>query len=131
MFGTVEGADCVVQDVKPKGKGKVKKRAADDGGGMSQAALSLINDFAIEYAKSGRSTCPACQQKIPKDEIRVQKKVYDTEVGQKFGGQALSYHVDCFAQMRTELGWLASADLFPGFKGLSKDDRASVLATLP
>lgn len=115
--------------MKAKGKGKGKKRAADEG--ISLATLALINDFGIEYAKSGRSSCPGCFQKIPKDEIRVKKISHDTEIGMKYGGQAISYHVDCFAQMRTELGWLASAELLPGFKQLSKDDAATVLKAIP
>lgn len=119
----------VVPEAKAKGKGKGKKRAADEG--TSKAAMALINDFSIEYALSGRSSCPACLQKIPKDEIRIKKVAHDTEIGMKYGGQAISYHVDCFAQMRTELGWLASAELLPGFDNLSKSDRATVLKALP
>lgn len=41
----------------------------------------------------------------------------------KFGGQAIWHHVECFAQLRSELGWFESADKLPGFKGLSKDDQ--------
>lgn len=112
-----------------KAKGKGKKRAADEG--TSKATLALINDFSIEYASSGRSSCPGCFQKIPKDEIRIKKIAHDTEIGMKFGGQAISHHVECFAQLRTELGWLASAELLPGFDLLSKDDKATVLKALP
>lgn len=125
MLGS--SVSCVVPEAKVKGKGK--KRAADEG--TSKATLALINDFSIEYALSGRSTCPACIQKIPKDEIRIKKVAHDTEIGMKYGGQAISYHVDCFAQLRTELGWLASAELLPGFKQLSKDDKGTVLKALP
>lgn len=120
---------CVVPE--PKAKGKGKKRAANEGGTSKAALVQLIKDFSIEYAKSGRSTCPGCLQKIPKDEIRIKKIAHDTEIGMKFGGQAISYHVDCFAQMRTELGWLASADILPGFTDLSKADKANVLKSIP
>lgn len=117
---------------EPKSKGKGKKRgaAAADGATSSKSA-QMLNDFGIEYAKSGRSSCPGCFQKIPKDEIRIKKIVYDTEVGMKYGGQPLYHHVECFAQLRTELGWLESATLLPGFNVLSKDDRKLVTTQLP
>lgn len=112
---------------EPKGKGKGKKRA----GPTSKLSAKLLNDFGIEYAKSGRAACPGCFLKISKDEIRIKKTVYDTEVGMKFGGQALWHHVECFAQLRTELGWLETAELLPGFNALSKDDQQMVLKHIP
>lgn len=49
----------------------------------------------------------------------------------KFGGQASWHHVDCFAQLRSELGWYESGDKLPGFKTLDKDDQAAVKKSLP
>lgn len=57
--------------------------------------------------------------------------VYDTEVGKKFDGQDISYHIDCFALLCPELGWLKSADLLPGFDELAEEDRAIALTNLP
>lgn len=59
----------------------------------------VINDFGVEYAKSGRSLCCGCQVKIMKDEVRVKKVFYDTEVGMKFGGQPFWHHLDCFSKV--------------------------------
>lgn len=116
----------------PKGKGKGKKRAggddATDGGGLSSA---LLKDFGIEYAASGRAACPACFLKISKDELRIRKTVYDTEVGMKFGGQAKWHHVECFAQLRAELGWFESGEVLPGFSKLKKDDKVTVKKHIP
>lgn len=120
-------ASCVLPEPKGKGKGKAKKRSADDGA----TSVQLINDFGVEYAKSARSTCPGCFQKICKDEVRIKKIVYDTEVGMKYGGQAIYHHVECFAQLRSELGWLASGEVLPGFKALSEEDRAKVKEHIP
>lgn len=107
------------------GKGKGKKRAGgnDKAGGSS---AQLLNDFGVEYAVSSRSTCPACELKISKDEVRIKKVLHDTEIGMKFGGQASWHHVECFAQLRSELGWYASGEDLPGFKQLSKEDKAVV-----
>lgn len=126
-INSAASSSCVVPEDKGKGKGKGKKRSANDAGTSNQ----LVNDFAIEYAVSGRATCPGCNQKIPKDEIRIKKTVFDTEVGMKFGGQALWHHIDCFAQLRTELGWFASADMLPGYKLLSKEDKEMAKHTIP
>lgn len=52
----------------------------------------LIKDFGIEYAKSGRAACAGCHLKISKDEVRIKKMLYDTEVGMKFGGQVNSFY---------------------------------------
>lgn len=111
-----------------KSKGKSKKRAASDGGGDEAGAAK---DFGIEYAKSGRAECRGCQMKILKDEVRVKKVSFDSEVGMKYGGQALWHHLDCFEKLRTELGWFAGGDKLPGYAQLSADDQTKVTTTLP
>ncbi|XP_039233262.1 poly [ADP-ribose] polymerase isoform X7 [Drosophila yakuba] len=97
----------------------------------SKAFNLALKDFGIEYAKSSRSTCRGCEQKIIKDLVRLRKTVYDTEVGMKYGGQPLWYHLDCFAQLRSELGWFDSGDNMPGIKSLADDDQAEVKNALP
>lgn len=91
----------------------------------------LIKDFGIEYAKTGRAACAGCHLKIPKDEVRIKKVLYDTEVGMKFGGQAIWHHVECFAQLRSELGWFESADKLPGYDTLSTDDKEIAVKHIP
>lgn len=112
-----------VMAVTESSSNKKKKR--------SNAENSALKDFGIEYAKSGRSACRGCELKILKDQIRVRKTAYDTEVGMKYGGQALWHHVECFAQLRGELGWFASGDCLPGFNGLKAEDKEIVKKSLP
>lgn len=95
------------------------------------AENSAIKDFGLEYAKSGRAACRGCELKILKGQIRIRKTVYDTEVGMKYGGQPLWHHVECFAQLRGELGWFAAGDILPGFKDLSPEDMEIVKKALP
>lgn len=102
---------------------KGNKRSAGEG--------NAIKDFGIEYAKSSRAACRGCEQKILKDQVRIRKTVYTTEVGMKYGGQPLWHHVECFAQLRGELGWLSKGDCIPGFKSLKKDDQTVILKLLP
>ncbi|XP_026467314.1 poly [ADP-ribose] polymerase-like [Ctenocephalides felis] len=113
---------CGSGAIVPDEKGKGKKRAKNIPG---------LSDFGIEYAASSRAACRGCEQKIAKDEIRIKKTVYDTEIGMKYGGQALWHHLECFAKMRTELEYFESGDILPGFKSLSKNDKSEVLKQLP
>ncbi|KAH8324953.1 hypothetical protein KR067_002329 [Drosophila pandora] len=99
-----------------------KKRKGDSG---------PLKDFGIEYAKSGRASCRGCEQKISKDTIRVRKTVYDTEVGMKYGGQPLWHHLECFAQLRSELGWLDSGENMTGFSSLKIEDQREVSRVMP
>lgn len=110
-------------------KGKGKKRSADVS--TSKEMAMLIKDFGIEYAKSGRASCAGCHQKIPKDEVRIKKMAHDTEIGMKFGGQAIWHHVECFAQLRTELKWFETAEKLPGFQDLSKEDKENTKKHIP
>lgn len=114
--------------VVPVAKDKGKKRGADSD---AKAMAMLMKDFGIEYAVSGRAGCAGCHQKIPKDEVRIKKVVHDTEVGMKYGGQAVWHHTECFAQLRSELGWFESAEKLPGFKQLSADDKQTVKKHIP
>ncbi|KAM7363583.1 poly-(ADP-ribose) polymerase [Cochliomyia hominivorax] len=101
------------------------------GGKRSKEESNALKDFGIEYAKSGRAACRGCEQKILKDQIRIRKTVYDTEVGMKYGGQALWHHVECFAQLRGELGWFDTGENLPGFKNLKSEDKSDVKKALP
>ncbi|XP_075970335.1 poly-(ADP-ribose) polymerase [Anticarsia gemmatalis] len=118
---TMESSTGIVMpETKGKGKGSSKKRKAEE------SDVSAVKDFNIEYSKSSRATCKHCEIKICKDEVRVSKTVYDTDVGAKYGGQPLWHHVKCFAEARSELLFFAGGESLPGFKNLSKEDQAMV-----
>lgn len=61
-----------------------------------------------------------------KDEVRICKVVYDTEIGAKYGGQPLWHHVSCFAKQRNELLFFAGGESIPGFDTLKKEDQKIV-----
>ncbi|TMW48487.1 hypothetical protein DOY81_006414, partial [Sarcophaga bullata] len=109
----------------------VSAGSSKKGAKRSKEENIAVKDFGIEYAKSGRASCRGCEQKILKDQIRIRKTVYDTEVGMKYGGQPLWHHVECFAQLRGELGWLDTGENLPGFKTLKSEDKADVKKALP
>ncbi|KAL8175586.1 UNVERIFIED_CONTAM: Poly [ADP-ribose] polymerase 1 [Gekko kuhli] len=108
--------------------------AAGKGGdqeGGSKAEKSL-NDFAAEYAKSNRSTCKGCEQKIEKGQIRISKKMVHPEKPQ-LGMIDNWYHPACFVSRRAELGFLPtfSASQLLGFGLLSAEDKETLKKQLP
>uniref|UniRef100_A0A8C4NRX4 Poly [ADP-ribose] polymerase n=1 Tax=Dicentrarchus labrax TaxID=13489 RepID=A0A8C4NRX4_DICLA len=96
-------------DLRWEDQEKVKKAiesggAAGGKGDQKSGAKGekTLNDFAVEYAKSNRSTCKGCEQKIEKDQIRVSKKTVDPEKPQ-LGLIDRWYHTACFVSRREEL----------------------------
>lgn len=108
----------------PPSTGKGRKRNAAKNGGAS-------GDFKVEYAKSNRSTCKGCDEKIIKPEMRIAKKDYESDEAKKFGGLDRWYHVECFVNLRADLGYYGGADELPGVRALSKVDKQSLKAALP
>lgn len=103
------------------GKGRKRGKANSNGAG----------DFRVEYAKSNKSTCKGCEEKIIKGEMRISKKDYESENARMFGGMDRWYHVECFAKLRADLSYHESGDKLFGVKDLSKEDVQSLKAALP
>lgn len=102
------------------GPSKAKKRKAN-------ADFARLKDFGLEYAKSGRSTCAGCGDKIIKNEVRVFYTSYETEIGKRYGGQNFSHHPACFVEIRDRYNFFLGGDILPGFKTLSKEDQAMIM----
>lgn len=111
-------------NLPPPPSGRGKKRA-------SNAAAGPLRDFLIQYAKSNKSTCIACQERIIQKEIRVSKKDYESENAKRFGGIDRWYHLECFAKVRQDVEFYESGDMLPGKEDLSKDDLKKVKEVLP
>uniref|UniRef100_A0A671NI15 Poly [ADP-ribose] polymerase n=1 Tax=Sinocyclocheilus anshuiensis TaxID=1608454 RepID=A0A671NI15_9TELE len=116
---------------------KVKKAIESGGatGGEQKGAAKgekTLNDFAVEYAKSNRSTCKGCDQKIEKDHIRVSKKTVDPEKPQ-LGLIDRWYHTACFVSRREELLFKPeySAAQLKGFAALRDEDKEELKKRLP
>lgn len=74
---------------------------------------SDANDtFSVQYAKSKRSTCYGCDASIDKDSIRLSRKNYTNKRAQWYGPYDEWYHVDCFCQMKKDLGFFGTAESF-------------------
>lgn len=90
-----------------------------------------LPDFGIEYAREEQNACASCKQNIKKGEIRIMNVVYDVSRITSYDGRAMWYHVICFLGVRSELGWLQSAESFPGFKRLSEEDKETLKNQIP
>uniref|UniRef100_UPI003AB0C0FC poly [ADP-ribose] polymerase 1 isoform X2 n=1 Tax=Centroberyx gerrardi TaxID=166262 RepID=UPI003AB0C0FC len=116
---------------------KVKKAIESGGatGGDQKGGAKgekTLNDFAVEYAKSNRSTCKGCEQKIEKDQIRVSKKTVDPEKPQ-LGLIDRWYHTACFVGRREELAFKPeyNAAQLKGFNALRAEDKEDLKKRLP
>ncbi|XP_057363781.1 poly [ADP-ribose] polymerase 1 isoform X3 [Manis pentadactyla] len=117
---------------------KIKKTAEAGGvtgkgtdGGDSKIEKTL-GDFAAEYAKSNRSTCKGCMEKIEKGQVRLSKKMLDPEKPQ-LGMIDRWYHPGCFVNNREELGFRAeyTASQLKGFGLLTPEDKEALKKQLP
>uniref|UniRef100_A0A8C7GSF7 Poly [ADP-ribose] polymerase n=1 Tax=Oncorhynchus kisutch TaxID=8019 RepID=A0A8C7GSF7_ONCKI len=124
-------------DLRWEDQEKVKKAIETGGaaGGDVKGGAKgekTLNDFAVEYAKSNRSTCKGCEQKIEKDQIRVSKKTIDPEKPQ-LGLIDRWYHTACFVGRREELVFKPeySAAQLKGFNTLRVEDKEELKRRLP
>lgn len=85
----------------------------------------------MEYAKSSKSTCKGCDEKIIKNEVRISKKDYESKEALRFGGLDRWYHLDCFVKLRADLGYNGGGNDLPGIKDLQKEDQENLKKVLP
>ncbi|CAF5030062.1 unnamed protein product, partial [Rotaria sp. Silwood1] len=85
---------------------------------------NATDTFSVQYAKSKRSTCHGCEASIDKDTIRLSRKNYTSGRARHYGPFDEWYHVDCFNQMKKDLGFFGTAESFFGFSDLNNEDQA-------
>jgi len=123
-----EGPGAALVD-KTNTSGKKSKKGK--GGGKGEMVDgTLLQDFRVEYAKSGASTCRTCEEKIPKGEVRIAKKDYDDPKAKMYGPLDRWHMLDCFVKNREELEFFTSGENLAGFNTLGVDDKAKVKAEL-
>ncbi|CAF5093631.1 unnamed protein product, partial [Rotaria sp. Silwood1] len=70
-----------------------------------------VNDtFSVQYAKSNRSTCHSCDKSIDKDTLRLLRTNYTSKRARSYGPTDEWYHVDCFYQMKKNIGFSGNAE---------------------
>ena len=53
--------------------------------GSGKVNKEKLKDFSVEYAKSSRANCVACEKPIEKQDLRVGKKDHTSETAARFG----------------------------------------------
>lgn len=121
---SVLGAATVVSKSsdKDKSKGSSKKSSSKK---REPANASLVNykDFLVEYAKSNRSKCVACELKIDKDTVRVGKLDFAAETQWTGGPVPRWYHIECFVKQQIDLAFFGDITQVEGYNSLEKDDQ--------
>ncbi|CAF1311166.1 unnamed protein product [Rotaria sp. Silwood1] len=84
------------------------------------------NTFSVQYAKSNRSTCHGCHISIDKDTLRLSRKNYTSRRARRYGPTDEWYHVNCFNQMKKDLGFFGTAESFFGFVDLNDEDQVEL-----
>lgn len=107
------------QELKGASELSSKKKKRD----ASTSEIVNYDDFLIEYAKSNRSTCVKCEQKIDKALIRIGKLDYNAETSFKGAPIPRWYHVDCFANSLEKVEFDGDINKVKGYADLEKDDQ--------
>lgn len=85
----------------------------------------LVNyqDFMVDYAKSNRSKCNLCEEKIEKESIRLGKLDYDAETPWRGGPIPRWFHVECFAKSMEQLEFFGQIEKIKDFDVLEDEDQ--------
>lgn len=119
-----EDQQKIKDQISGKGSAGDAKKSSDSG----EEKIHMLSDFAVEYAKSNRSKCKACDEKIVKDTIRISRRDLATAVARGIPGPLdMWHHVDCFCKedRLKELSWpsMGMASGIPGFDTLKAEDQ--------
>lgn len=98
---------------------------------IASAPNAVINDFSIENLPETRGSCSVCHLPQFIDEIRVRKIIKHGAFGRIGSKLYANYHLHCFAQERSKLGWFGSADQLPGFENLSPQQQRMAEENVP
>lgn len=92
---------------------------------------NAIANFEIEYSRSNDDPCFVCNDEITRNEIRIKKVVFDTEIARQFGREIRWNHLECFVMQRDMFGFLPSGVLLPGFDKLQEEHQRFIKECLP
>ncbi|KAI6661254.1 Poly polymerase 1, partial [Oopsacas minuta] len=108
-----------------------KKLMSVDGtnsaGAHGKHSVAIDHDYVAEYAKSNRSLCQGCGEKIEKDALRLGHMETSDGVGSRpvFVKSPRWHHVECFMKKREELeASNLSANNINGYSSLKKADKS-------
>lgn len=92
---------------------------------------NAITSFGIEYSRSNDDPCYICKDRILRNEVRIKKEAFDTEIARQFGKEIQWSHLECFVINRDMFGYNLSGVLLPGFEKLQAEHQRFVKECLP
>lgn len=116
----------VLTRIDPEFDKIAKKRAAE-----KPPDPAAITNYGIEYSTSNDDACHVCNEKIPRNELRIKKIVYDSDIGVQFGKEILWNHLHCFIFQRDLYAFKFGGEVLPGFDSLQPAHKAIVKDALP
>jgi poly [ADP-ribose] polymerase 1 len=87
--------------------------------------------YAVKYSSSSEDFCTFCDELIDRNEIRIKKIAFNTEVGIKFDKEIFWHHLHCFVFQRDVYGIKFGGDELPGFERLQMDHQQFILEAMP
>lgn len=126
--GEIENFDELRNEDKKLIQKRLKSISARE---LSPGHHSVLEDFKVEYPKTGKSICPACEESISEDEPRIGKVDYESENSRRFGPIFRYHHVECFTKLRDDFGFNVGGEQLPGFDTLEKHDQDYIKKKLP
>ncbi|CAM4807466.1 unnamed protein product [Rotaria magnacalcarata] len=132
FFKKVKPTDAQIikgfEDLRWDDQEKIRKKvdgttSTNESNVKSDEADGGSNNFSAEYARSNRSTCHGCNDRIEKDLVRLSRKVSTSHTSVLTDQW---YHVDCFKEQKDELNFDGTAETFLGFNELNKEDQTEL-----
>ncbi|XP_070576368.1 poly [ADP-ribose] polymerase 1-like [Ptychodera flava] len=126
-YGEIGGIDSLRWEDQQKIKDKIA--GVDSGETSSKASKSepetvMLEEFTCGYAKSNRSKCRGCNEKIEKDCLRIARIEMETQRGMTLPVEKW-HHLDCFCVKMEDLGWTSSCSAgdIPGYQTVTPEDQ--------
>ncbi|XP_022090532.1 poly [ADP-ribose] polymerase 1-like isoform X2 [Acanthaster planci] len=115
---------------------KIRERISASGTTAAKAKGETLEDFAVEYAKSNRSVCKACGEKINKNDVRINYKSSIAAAAKGLPGTMDTWHhLNCFVKpdLLATVQWrdTNSVDKIDGYKRLKTEDQKLMKEKFP
>lgn len=119
----IKGFDDLRWDDQETIRNKLEGKSANQLTQKSSNEQESSSMYTVEYARSNRSTCQGCNEKIEKNLVRLSKKA---TVDGSYVPQDQWYHIDCFKSNKDSIQFDGNAETFSGFDQLNKEDQTEL-----
>ena len=116
----------ILMRIDPKFTKMATKRAAEE-----PLDPDDISNYGIEYSTTNDDKCAVCKEEILRNEIKIKKTVYDTEIADQFGKEIQLNHMHCFVMQRDLFKFQFGGNKLPGFSSLQAAHQVYISEVLP